>query len=186
MLHTMKKLPVSICLILLILFCACSGEERAHYVIGVSQCSDDLWRETMNGEMRREASFHKGVKLLFKTVKDNTAQQIRDIESLMEADVDLLVISPNESAAITPVVERAYQKGIPVVLVDRRIDSDEYTAYIGADNYQIGMEAGRYVANLLHGAGNVVEIRGWNGSTSDKERHEGFLQSLRCSSTARL
>lgn len=158
---------------------SCKTEDKNTYVIGVSQCSDDLWRQTMNKEMIQEASFYPNMEIKIKTVKDDTRQQILDIESLIEEKVDLLVISPNESKAVTPIVQKAYKAGIPVILVDRKIDTDDYTAFVGADNYQIGKEAAYYIANVLNGKGNVVEIRGWNGSTSDTERHNGFIDGIK-------
>lgn len=128
--------------------------------------------------MLREASFYPGTKLEIKTVKDDTQQQIKDIESFIAAGVDLLVISPNESTAITPVVQSAIKQGIPVILLDRKIDTEDYTAYIGGDNYQIGYEVGLYAAEYLKGTGNIVEIRGWEGSTADKDRHNGFTTAI--------
>ncbi len=128
--------------------------------------------------MQVEASRHSNIKLDIKSVKDDTKQQIKDIGEFIEQKVDLLIISPNESAAITPIVKKAYESNIPVILVDRKIDSDDWTSYIGADNYQIGKEAGVYIANVLEGKGNVVIMRGWNGSTSDKERYAGFVETI--------
>ncbi|MDL2214920.1 substrate-binding domain-containing protein [Dysgonomonas sp. OttesenSCG-928-M03] len=170
------------CLILILilsLLCSCNREEKSKYIIGVSQCSDDLWRRTMNNEILLEASINQNIEVDIKTVKDDTQQQIRDIEELIKNGVDLLVVSPNESTAITSVVQKAYNMGIPVILVDRKIDTEDYTAYIGADNYQIGKEAGIYTAGILNNKGNIVEMRGWNGSTSDAERHAGFIDGIR-------
>lgn len=119
---------------LISLFCwlvvGCAPRE-VRYVIGVSQCSDDEWREQMNKEICREALFYPGVKVEILTAKDNNTRQIADIESFIREGVDLLIVSPNEADAITPVIEKAYDKGIPVVLVDRKIHSDKYTAYVG-------------------------------------------------------
>lgn len=161
------------------LLLSCSDEKKVQYTIGVSQCSDDLWRQTMNNEILLESSLYQGVDVDIRTVKDDTHQQIKDIENLIEKGVDLLIISPNESFALTPVVTKAYKMGIPVILVDRKIDTEEYTAYIGADNYQIGKEAGLYTAGILNNKGNIVEMRGWDGSTSDKERHAGFVDGIK-------
>lgn len=159
-------------------FISCNQEEDIRFRIGVSQCSDDMWRQTMNDEMLLEASRYQNVKLEIKSVKDDTPQQIKDIEELIDQKVNLLIISPNESAAITPVVKKAYELNIPVILVDRKIDSDDWTSYIGADNYQIGKEAGIYVAKTLNSKGNVAVMRGWNGATSDKERYAGFIDAI--------
>lgn len=165
--------------LILNLLCSCTKEEKSKYIIGISQCSDDLWRQTMNSEILLEASINQNIEVDIRTVKDDTRQQIRDIEELLEKGVELLIVSPNESTAITPAVQKAYNKGIPVILVDRKIDTDDYTAYIGADNYQIGKEAGLYIAGILNNKGNIVEMRGWHGSTSDTERHAGFIDGLK-------
>lgn len=168
--------------VLVALFCllmaGCAPRE-VRYVVGVSQCSDDEWREQMNKEIRREALFYPGVKIDIRTAKDNNAQQIADIESLIGEGVDLLIVSPNEADAITPVIEKAYNKGIPVVLADRKIRSDKYTAYVGADNYEIGRQVGSYIAERLQGKGNLVEVAGLKASTSALERHRGLMDALR-------
>ncbi|MFV0539420.1 MAG: substrate-binding domain-containing protein, partial [Dysgonomonas sp.] len=127
----------------------------------------------------REIGFHKDANIIIRSVRDDTQKQIEDIEWLIGQSVDLLIISPNESKALTPVIQRAYKNGIPVILVDRKIDTEDYTAYVGADNYQIGKEVGLYAAGILNGRGNIVEMRGWNGSTSDTERHAGFVDGLK-------
>lgn len=173
------KIKVLLCFIALFLFLSCKQDKDTRYTIGVSQCSDDLWRETMNNEMQREIGFHKDANIIIRSVKDDTQKQIEDIEWLIEQSVNLLIISPNESKALTPVIQKAYKSGIPVILVDRRIDTEDYTAYVGADNYQIGKEVGLYAAGILNGRGNIVEMRGWNGSTSDAERHAGFIDGLK-------
>ena len=169
----------TILLILLIVSFSCSHPKRkAQYKIGVSQCSDDAWRRNMNEEILREASFYSDVEVAIKTAFDSNQKQIRDIESFIAEKVDLIIVSPNEAVPLTPVIEKAMSEGIPVVLVDRKTSNSKYTAYVGADNYQIGKEVGVYIANLLNGKGNVVEIRGLKGSTPDKERHEGFVSVI--------
>lgn len=159
------------------LFFSCK-QKQEKYVIGISQCSDDDWRDKMNREMNREATLHQGIELIIRTVNDDTEKQIEDIQEFIDRKVDLLIVSPNEAAPVTPIVEKAYHTGIPVILVDRKILSDRYTAFIGADNYQIGKEVGTYVVNLLKGKGNVVEIKGLDGSSSAQERHQGFLSII--------
>ncbi|HML66013.1 MAG TPA: substrate-binding domain-containing protein [Dysgonomonas sp.] len=177
----MKKTVVLLLLTLLslaILF-SCQKSKKAKFVIGVSQCSDDLWRTRMNQELIRETSFHPHIEIEIKTVKDNTEEQIKDIESFINQGVDLLVISPNEAKAITPIIKKAYLSGIPIILVDRKIETNDYTAYVGADNFQIGKELGMYVVDVLKGEGSVVEMRGLEGSTSDAERHAGFMDAIK-------
>ncbi len=168
-----------LCCFALLVCLACQRERKPHYVIGVSQCSEDLWRKTMNEELKRALNLYRDqADIVIRSVKDNTAQQIKDIEAFIDQKVDILVVSPNESEACTPIIEKAYQQGIPVILVDRKIASNSYTAYVGANNYQIGKEAGHYAIGILKGKGDIVEVRGTKGSTSDTERHRGFVEAL--------
>ena len=156
---------------------ACSRRE-ARFRIGVSQCSEDEWRRRMNSEILREAHFYEDVEVDIRTAVDDNDRQAEDIRELIAEGVDLLIVAPNEAAPITPVVEEAYNRGIPVIVIDRKILSDKYTAYVGADNYEIGKAVGEYVANVLHGQGDVVEISGLVGSTPAVDRHQGFVKAL--------
>lgn len=165
-----------------ILFClfaiiACR-QETPRFRIGVAQCSDDSWRHKMNEEILREAMFYDGVSVEIRSAGDDNRRQAEDIRYFMDKGVDLLIISANEAAPMTPIVEEAYQKGIPVITVDRKILSDKYTAYIGADNYEIGRAVGNYIASCLKGKGNIVELTGLSGSTPAMERHEGFISAI--------
>ena len=170
---------IFLCCFALLACLACQRERKPRYIIGVSQCSEDLWRQTMNEELKREVALYQAdAQVLIRSVKDDTPKQIADIEWFIEQKVDVLVVSPNESEACTPVIEKAYQQGIPVILVDRKIATESYTAYVGANNYQIGKEAGHYAIGILKGKGNIAEVRGTKGSTSDAERHKGFVDAL--------
>ena len=154
-------------------------QKHTRYRIGVSQCSDDEWRHKMNNEIVREALFYDGVEVEIRTAKDNNRNKIADIKYFIDKKVDLLIVAPNEAAAITPVVEKAYRQGIPVVVIDRKILSDKYTAFVGADNYEIGKDVGQYILNRLHGKGKVLEITGLEGSTPAMERHKGLTDVLK-------
>lgn len=166
-----------LCFSVLLIQTSCQNKEN-YYHIGVSQCSDDEWRTKMNTEMMHEAALQQNIKLEIKTVEDDTEQQIKDIQYFIEQQVDLIIVAPNKAAPITPIVEEAYGLGIPIILVDRKILSDQFTAFIGADNYQVGKEVGHYVAGLLNGKGNIVEIRGLEGSSPALERHQGFYSVI--------
>ena len=109
-------------------------QDAPRFRIGVAQCSDDSWRHKMNDEILREAMFYDGVSVEIRSAADDNRKQAEDVHYFIDEGVDLLIISANEAAPMTPIVEEAYQKGIPVILVDRKILSDKYTAYIGADN----------------------------------------------------
>ena len=168
---------------IVILFCflgmvACH-QDVPHFRIGVAQCSDViLGRHKMNDEILREAMFYDGVAVEIRSAGDDNRKQAEDVRYFMDKGVDLLIISANEAAPMTPVVEEAYQKGIPVILIDRKILSDKYTAYIGADNYEIGRAVGNYIASSLQGKGNVVELTGLGGATPAMERHQGFMAAI--------
>lgn len=167
---------------IVILFCflgmvACH-QDVPHFRIGVAQCSDDSWRHKMNDEILREAMFYDGVAVEIRSAGDDNRKQAEDVRYFMDKGVDLLIISANEAAPMTPVVEEVYQKGIPVILIDRKILSDKYTAYIGADNYEIGRAVGNYIASSLQGKGNVVELTGLGGATPAMERHQGFMAAI--------
>ena len=165
-------------IIQLFIIASCADQER-NFIIGVSQCSDDEWRSRMNTEISREALFYPNLKVEIRTAEDDNREQIEDIEGFIAGGVDLLVVAPNEAEAITPVVEKAYDRGIPVVLVDRKIASDKYTAFVGGDNYLMGKQIGTYMANRLGGKGKIVELTGLKGSTPARERHRGMKEALR-------
>lgn len=165
----MKHLYCLINLLILCLFLTSCEQEETRYIIGVSQCSDDEWRNQMNKEILREALFYPGVEVEIRSAGDNNQRQIADIEYFIHKKVDLIVVAPNEAEAITPIVEKAYSQGIPIVLVDRKINSEHYTAYIGADNYEMGRQIGIYITSRLRGEGNIVELTGLKGSTPARD-----------------
>ena len=179
-----KKRTLILLSLLLLLTFSCNQEKpqtKDQFVIGFSQCTTgDAWRQKMIEEMKREISFYRDYKLdlVIKDAENSNQKQIRNIRQLVEKDIDLLIVSPNEARPLTPVVEEAYQKGIPVIVIDRKIHSDKYTAYIGADNFSIGKEAGQFAVSLLDGKGKVLEIQGLKGSTPAMERGEGFREII--------
>ncbi len=173
----MRNIKIYLMLLILILS-SCNQKNKNQIRIGVSQCSDDSWRRTMNEEIIREASFYENVEINILTAYDNNQKQIRDIQNLIEDKIDLLIVSPNSAVPLMSVVEEAMNAGIPVLMVDRKINSDKFTAFVGANNFQIGKEVANYMASLLNGKGNVLEIRGLNGSTPDNERHNGFISTI--------
>ena len=162
------------CVMLMI---ACSGE-KPHYVIGVSQCSEDIWRSWQNAEMVMESNFHDGVELRFATALDDSERQIQQIDSLVDSGIQLLIVAPNQKSSVTSAIDRAYDKGIPVIVFERKTDSQKYTAFVSADNYEMGRQMGEYVVSRLNGKGNIMEVEGLKGSSSAEERHKGFLETL--------
>src|SRR6266850_1833786 len=149
------------------------------FKIGFSQCTGgDAWRRQMLAAMRGELAFHPDIELEFKDAENSNEKQLADIESLIRDNVDILIVSPNEADPITPAVEKAFQGGIPVIIVDRKTSSNLYTAYIGANNYEIGKLVGNYVAELLDGNGAILEIWGLRGSSPAADRHRGFKEII--------
>ena len=171
----MKKAFLPIILSVLLLT-ACSDGKKS-LVIGVSQCSDDIWRTKLNEELSLAAGIND-VRLVFSSADDDSQRQMAQIRKFVKDGVDLLIVSPNQSHTITPAVEEAYDAGIPVILFDRKIDSPKYTAFIGADNVEVGRIMGQFIADYLGGKGKVVEIQGLEGSSPADDRHRGFMEAL--------
>jgi signal transduction histidine kinase/DNA-binding response OmpR family regulator len=161
-------------------FAGCSEAKKAKgFRIGFSQCTgSDNWRKTMLQAMQRELLFHPGSELLYKDAEDNSDLQVKQIRELLNQDIDILLVSPNEAQPLTPIVEEVFTKGIPVIVLDRKTSSSLYTSFIGGDNYEIGKLAANYVGNTLKGKGRVIEIIGLPGSTPAIERQKGFADGL--------
>ena len=166
-------------LFLTLLFSACSDNNTKKYVIGVSQCSEDIWRDKLNDELVISTYQHDNVSLKFASANDNDRLQKQQIDQFIKEGVNLLIVSPNQIHTISLVIDKAYDAGIPVILFDRKTDSKKYTAFIGADNYEAGHEMGLFIAHQLGGKGNVVEIGGLKGSSPAIERDRGFTEALK-------
>ena len=157
---------------------SCTNKEK-HYVIGVSQCSDDIWRDKQNAELQMGAYFHDNVELKFAAAYDSDKRQVQQIDSLVASGIDLLIVAPNQVQTISPAIDRAYDKGIPVIVFERKTSSHKYTAFISADNYEMGRVMGEYIVTRLHGQGTVLEIKGLEGSSPSIERHKGFMDAIK-------
>ena len=157
--------------------CRDDGANR-HYRIGVSQCSDDAWRTKLNEEMQRELLFHPEISLEVRSADDDNQKQAADINHFIVEHVDLLIVSPNEAAVLTPAVSKAYDAGIPVIVADRKVTGEKYTAFIGGDNLSVGRLMAQSVMMMLPEGGKVLEIMGLPGSTPAVLRHQGFVEGL--------
>lgn len=173
----MKRYIYPILILFVTLFVSCSQGGRK-YKVGVSQCSEDIWREKQNAELRMGTYFHDNVELCFAAAYDSDQRQIQQIDSLVETGIDLLIVAPNQVATITPAIDRAFDRGIPVIVFERKTNSEKYTAYMGADNYEMGRVMGQYIASCLKGKGRVIEIKGLKGSSPAIERHNGFMDAM--------
>ena len=156
-----------------------AGTAEEPWVIGVSQCNlGEPWRVQMNADIAQAAARHPNLKLVFKDAQNDSLVQRAQVEEFVAQKVDLLIISPKESAPLTKPVAEAYRSGMPVIVLDRAVEGDEYTVFIGADNRKIGREAGRFAARILGGKGKVVELQGLMTSTPGRDRHTGFREGL--------
>ena len=175
----MRKLFICIVsLLLFVLLASCSQDARKTYKIGISQCSDDIWRDKQNSELQIGAYFHDNVELRFAAAFDSDERQIQQIDSLVGTGIDLLIVAPNQVSTISPAIDRAYDKGIPVIVFERKTNTKKYTAYMGADNYEMGHLMGEYVATRLDDRGRIIEVMGLKGSSPAIERHNGFREAI--------
>ena len=175
------KHPFLLVWLTLIVLCGCtsSGKQKRH-VIGLSQCMlDDAWREAMINDMRIEASNYDDMEIIIKDAQNNNETQIQQIRDLIRQKVDVLIISPYQSEPITAVAEEAYRAGIPTIITDRKVNTDQYTSFVGANNYEIGLAAGNYAAHYLPPNAIILEIWGLTQTSPAQERHKGFVDALR-------
>ena len=167
------------CLIALTAVCCVScTREKPRYIIGVSQCSQDIWRDKLNSELKMGTYFQDGIELRFASADDSDEKQIEQIRQFVNDGINLLIVAPNQATTISPVIDEVYDKGIPVIVFDRKTNSEKFTAIIGADNHEMGRLMGEYIATQLDGKGRVLEIKGLKGSSPAIERHEGFVEAL--------
>lgn len=159
---------------------AVSGQTKTQWTIGMSQCNlGEPWRAQMNADLKKAAAEHPDLKMVFKDAQNDTLKQRAQIEEFVSAGVDLLIVSPKEAQPLTPPIADAYKKGIPVIVLDRRVVGDQYTCFIGANNTVIGRAAGQWIAKKLGGKGRVVELKGLMTSTPGQDRHAGFREGIK-------
>lgn len=159
---------------------SCKEKSDDQIKIGFSQAmTTDDWRKQMNSSIKIEASLRPEVNLTIQDANNNVDKQIEDIERFISNKVDVIIVSPIESKPLTAVVEKSIKAGIPVLVVDRKIDSENYTAYLGADNIEVGRIAAKYIISKSSGSGKIIEIVGASGSSPAYERSLGFNQIIR-------
>lgn len=173
-----RKLHLIIYVAIIVLLTGCAQQPRK-FVIGVSQCSEDIWRDKLNDELKMGEYLNDSLIVKLASSNDDNVLQNKQVNQFVDEGVDLLIVSPNQLSAISKSVERAYDKGIPVILYDRKTNSDKYTAFIGCDNYTIGKSMGTFIAQQLQGKGRIVEISGLEGSSPALERHRGFMDAIK-------
>jgi ABC-type sugar transport system substrate-binding protein len=178
----MKKnqyLVIVFILTIVLVSCENYSDKSPKIKIGFSQSIDnDIWRKSMDHAMEVEASLHPGVSLTIYNANRRAKNQIRDIENMIEQNVDVIIVAPYESDSIVPVLEKANTLGIPVIIVDRKVKTSNYTAFIGADNIEVGKIAGKQIVSLSKGKANIIEIRGESITSPGTERSLGFKKII--------
>ncbi len=169
----------SLLLILLagFIFISC-GNRGKTIVIGVSECSDDIWRGKLNMEMQIETYLYGNVELRIVSTEDDDRVQEQQINDFIESGVDLIIVAPNQTHPINDVINAAYNKNIPVIEFGRKADTENYTAFIGPDNYFMGKSMAEFIVFHLGGKGKIVELQGIKDATSSMDRHNGFVEVL--------
>lgn len=157
----------------------CGPSSDLQYVIGFSQSNlDEPWRQATNDAASTEVAKHPDMQIIFKDAESRSDLQINQAMELLQMGIDLLLISPHETASLTPIVEQAFDSGIPVIVMDCAVNTEKYTCYIGVNDREIGRLAGLFAAETLGDGGKIVEIRGQPGSTIALERSVGFREAI--------
>lgn len=136
------------------------------------------WRIAQVKQLEKEFKKHASVRFFYTDARGETAKQVKDIEDMINMDVDVLITSPRDVKMMSPVISRAYRKGIPVVLISRRIESDDFTIYIHPDNKRIAVQAADYIAGKLNGRGKVFILQHIPTTTPAIDRTESFFEAI--------
>mgnify|MGYP003736334767 CR=1 FL=1 len=176
----LRKLSYIIPISFFLLLCSCNSNTKNTDTISIgfsqSISEDDIWRKSMDHTMEIEASLHPEVKLTIYNADRNVKKQIADIDNMIQQGVDLIIIAPYESDSIVPVIDKAFIRGIPVIIIDRKVNTSNYTAFLGADNIEVGRLAGKHIASISNGHANVIEIDADLETSPGLERRIGFQQ----------
>jgi ribose transport system substrate-binding protein len=171
----------------LLLPAGCGRGRQSKYLVGFSQCNlGEPWRVAMNAEVAARARDFPEMQIVYADAQQDNARQVADVENFLRQKIDLLLISPNEAKPLTPIVQKVFAQHVPVVVLDRAIEGETYTCFIGADNREIGSAAGDYIARILNGKGNIVEIKGLPGSPPARDRSEGMREAIAKSPDIRI
>jgi ribose transport system substrate-binding protein len=166
--------------VLAVALAGCQAKKEAmKHVIGMSQCNrGEPWRVQMDTDVAEAAKAYPELTVLFKDAQNKAEMQQSHVREFVQQKVDLIIISPKEARPLTKPVEEAMDAGIPVIVLDRKVEGDRFTCFIGADNVKIGREAGKYLVEQLGGKGDIVELKGLMTSTPGQERHNGFMEGI--------
>jgi len=184
----MRKIyQIFVALSIILMLYACNKSEKKTFQIGFAQCTmNDNWRKTMVEGMESELAFHNNIGMTIANANSNSTKQIAQIQQFIDDKVDLIIVTPNEAKPLTAIIEKAFDAGIPVVIVDRKTTSEKYTAFVGADNKLIGQNAGIYANIILKGQGTIFEVGEGAKTSPTIDRHQGFLKIINKNSQLKL
>lgn len=173
-------LCVVVCVVCAATFSAFAKDKEGRFVIGMSQCNlNEPWRINMNAVIKNAAEkYADKLVVVYKDAQADSLKQRSHVEEFVIAGIDLLIISPFEAVPLTEPIAKAYQAGVPVIVLDRRVMGDQYTQFIGADNKKIGKYAGEWIVKTLGGKGNVIELKGMMTSIPAQDRNSGFREGI--------
>ena len=171
---------IQISFFLLLFSCNSNTKNQQTISIGFSQSisEDDSWRKSMDNTVKVEASLHPEIDLTIYNANSSTKKQIEDIEKMIDDQLDVIIVAPYGSDSIVPVIEKANKKGIPVIIVDRKINTTNYASFLGADNVEVGHIAGKYIVSMSKAHANIVEIKATTDISPGLERSLGFKQII--------
>jgi ribose transport system substrate-binding protein len=176
--RSISRLTIPWCAAALLLAASLAAQPR--FTVGMSQCNlGEPWRVQMNADVKKAADAHPEIRIVFKDAQNDNLRQASHIDEFVRSGVNLIIVSPKEAAPLTKPISDAFKKGIPVIILDRRILGNDYTCFIGADNKKIGKAAGRWIAKLLGGKGKIVELKGLMTSTPGQDRNSGFREGIK-------
>lgn len=149
------------------------------YLVGFAQ--DTLgndWRIAQVREVEQALAEHQDIHFIYTDAQAQTALQAKHIQDLADIPVDVLIVSPRDQIVLAPVIAEVYQLGIPVILLSRGIESDQYTSYIRPDNYLIGRAAGSYLAEHMPNSGSILMLKGLPEASPTIQRSMGFMDVI--------
>lgn len=174
------KTKFFIILFVSVLLIAGGCKKEPEYRIGVSQCAGSDWRVKLNDEILRESLFYDNVEIEIRNADDNNERQKEDLRYFASNGFDIIITSPTEADALTPLIDSIYQTGLPIIVFDRNLNNEQYTTFIGADNEEIGRSAAKYIRSLTPDP-QVIELMGTMTTTPAQQRHRGFIKEAESS-----
>lgn len=167
---------------LVLLFFSCVALMTAGEKFTVAFAQDTMtndWRASQVNDVKEALQAYSDIRFIYTDAQKETSRQIKDIEDLAAAGIDVLISSPRDADIMTPILSDVYKKGIPVILLSRKIKGDDYTTYIHPDNKAIAGKAARFIADKLGNKGTVLMLKGVPSASSAISRSRGFYDEMK-------